>query len=168
MKAINDARERLYPDVEPKIADQPDDLTSNEVDQAIKDAFLLLDQNIIEGGAKAIEGDRFLNDAMAEIAPSYSGACALFALYDTDKKTLKVACTGDSRAVLGRRNASGEYEAISLSTDQTGYNEEEIARIHAEHPNEPDAVKDGRLLGLAVTRAFGDGIWKVLLHRNSM
>ena len=51
------------------------------VDQAIKDAFLSLDRDIIDGGAQAATGKRFLNDAMSELAPSYSGSCALLSLY---------------------------------------------------------------------------------------
>ena len=50
--------------------------------------------------------------------------------------------------------------AIPLSQDQTGYNDSEVARLQAEHPNEPNMIKKGRLLGLAVTRAFGDARWK--------
>ena len=82
-------------------------------------------------------------------------------LYEHKGSTLKVACTGDSRAILGRQNAAGIWEAMVLSVDQTGHNKDEVARLRSEHPNEPDMIKDGRLLGLAVTRAFGDGIWKV-------
>lgn len=112
-------------------------------------------------GANAAVGDRFLNDAMSELAPSYSGSCALVSLYEHKTKLLRVACTGDSRAILGRQNADGEWEAVILSVDQTGYNNVEVARLQSEHPDEPDMLKDGRLLGIAVTRAFGDGLWKV-------
>ena len=131
------------------------------VDQAIKDAFISLDRDIIIGGAKAALEDRFLNAAMSELCPSYSGSCALVGLYEHTSQLLRVACTGDSRAILGRRNTAGVWEPIILSVDQTGYNNEEVARLQSEHPNEPNMIKDGRLLGLAVTRAFGDGIWKV-------
>ena len=98
---------------------------------------------------------------MSELAPSYSGSCALVSLYEHKTKLLRVACTGDSRAILGRQNADGEWEAVILSVDQTGYNNVEVARLQSEHPDEPDMLKDGRLLGIAVTRAFGDGLWKV-------
>ena len=64
--------------------------------------------------------------------------------------------------MLGRRNEkSGQWEAVALSEDQTGYNESETRRLEREHPNEPDMITNGRLLGLAVTRAFGDGRWKM-------
>ena len=67
------------------------------------------------------------------------------------------------RAILGRQNLAGQWEPIILSVDQTGYNEDEVARLQSKHPDEPEMVKDGRLLGLAVTRAFGDGLWKVCI-----
>ena len=75
--------------------------------------------------------------------------------------TLRVACAGDSRAVLGRLadptaasgDASGgtksKWEAIPLSEDQSGSSASEIARLHKEHPDEPEVVKDGRVLGLS-------------------
>ncbi len=131
------------------------------IDQAIKTAFLHLDHDIIQTGADAALGPRFFADAFAQLSGGYAGSCALLSLYDRTSKLLRVACTGDSRAVLGRRNVvTGKWEAIPLSVDQTGYNETEAARIRAEHPDEPDPVQNGRVLGMAVTRAFGDGRWK--------
>ena len=43
---------------------------------------------------------------------------------------------------------------------QTGYNQAEVARLQGAHPDEPNMIKDGRILGMAVTRAFGDARWK--------
>lgn len=156
----------LYPNAAPESARKLENLQPHQIDMAIRTAFLSLDRDLIEGGADAVTGDRFLNDAMAGVAASYAGSCALFALYERKTKMLRVACTGDSRAVLGCRNADGEWEAKTLSVDQTGYNESEVARLHALHPGEPDIVKNGRVLGLAVSRAFGDGLWKVYLKGN--
>lgn len=119
-----------------------------------------LDREIIERGAQAALGPTFLTDALSELGPGYAGSCALISFYNSDTQVLKVACAGDSRAVLGRRNAAGKWEAKALSVDQTGFNKNEVARLSAEHPNEPGMIKDGRLLGRAVTRAFGDGRWK--------
>ena len=130
------------------------------IDQAIKDAFLRLDNEMMQTGAAAALGPRFLGQAFAELRPGFAGSCALLCIYDCASKLLRTACVGDSRAVLGRRNAAGAYVAIPLSVDQTGYNEAEAARIRAEHPNEPDLIQKGRVLGMAVTRAFGDGRWK--------
>lgn len=138
----------------------PSDATPQDIDQAIKKAFLKLDKEIMDQGAAAITGPSYLNEAMSRLGPAYSGSCALVSYYHSESQLLKVACTGDSRAVLGRRNAAGEWEAIALSNDQTDYNKDEIARLQKEHPDEPELVKGGRVLGLAVSRAFGDGRWK--------
>lgn len=81
-------------------------------------------------------------------------------MYDPTTSTLQVACTGDSRAVLGQEGPEGKWEAIPLSVDQTGNNPEEEARISKEHPGEEGIIKDGRVLGLVVSRAFGDCRWK--------
>ena len=130
------------------------------LDRAMKAAFIELDQDIMAEATAALTESRHLNDAIPALEAAYAGSCALVSYYNSDTKVLKVACTGDSRAVLGRRNAAGEWEAIPLSEDQTGCSETEKARLQREHPNEPEMIKQGRLLGLAVTRAFGDGRWK--------
>ena len=115
---------------------------------------------------------------MCRLAPAYSGSCALGSYYHSESQLLKVACTGNSGTVLGRYNAAGKREALALSSDQVGGlifdvenkhtdsgtqrgpNKDEVAKLHKEHPDEYELVKDARVLGLAVTRAFGDGRWK--------
>ena len=136
------------------------DIAPLDIDRAIKKAFVDLDQDIMSQAAKAASGPTFLNDAMSQLGPAYAGSCALVSFYHSESQQLKVACTGDSRAVLGRKSKSGKWESIDLSVDQTGKNGEEVARLQKEHPNEPEMIKDGRLLKLAVTRAFGDSRWK--------
>ena len=130
------------------------------LDEAIKTAFLELDRDIMAEATAALTEPRCLNDTIPALESAYAGSCALVSYYNSDTKLLKVACSGDSRAVLGRRNAAGEWEVIALSEDQTAYNEKEIKKLQKEHPNEPDMIQNGRLLGLAVTRAFGDCRWK--------
>ena len=74
---------------------------------------------------------------------------------------LYVAVTGDSRAVLGTRKASGQWDAKDLSVDQTLKNPQEFARLVDAHPeSERDTVAmRGRVLGgLMPTRAFGNCI----------
>jgi pyruvate dehydrogenase phosphatase len=94
---------------------------------------------------------------IAALKPARAGSCALLSIYDTARSTLRVACTGDSRAVLGRYDpAAGEYTANPMSKDQTGSNELERKRIYSEHPGEIDIIDGDRLLGLGMTRAFGD------------
>ena len=67
----------------------------------MKKAFLDLDQDIMDQAAKAASGPTLLNDAMSQLGPAYSGSCALMSFYHSESQKLKVACTGDSRAVLG-------------------------------------------------------------------
>ena len=136
------------------------DIAIQDVDKAMQKAFLSLDRDIIDLAAKAATGPTFLNDALSQLSPAYAGSCALVSFYHTDAQQIKTACVGDSRAVLGRRNTAGEWEAIPLSKDQTGWNKDEVARLQAEHPDEPNMIKDGRILGMAVSRAFGDVRWK--------
>ncbi|KAI9885405.1 MAG: hypothetical protein M1823_002789 [Watsoniomyces obsoletus] len=131
------------------------------IDAAIKKGFIRLDHEIIhESVEKVIKADS-KRVAAELLAPALSGSCALLSFYDSQSKTLRVACTGDSRAVLGRRNAHGKWTATPLSVDQTGGNEEEAARLRREHPGEPNVVRDGRILGqLEPSRAFGDSFYK--------
>jgi pyruvate dehydrogenase phosphatase len=131
------------------------------VDSAIKKAFLRLDDEIVHGSVdKATKvGTRV---AAAELlAPALSGSCALLSFYDSRSKLLRVACTGDSRAVLGRRGPSGKWTATPLSEDLTGGTPSEIERLRNEHPGEPMVTSAGRILGqLEPSRAFGDAIYK--------
>lgn len=95
------------------------------------------------------------------LAPALSGSCALVSFYDTNSGLLRVACTGDSRAVLGRRGESGKWVATPLSVDQTGGNPDEEARIRKLHPGEDGVIRNGRILGgLEPSRAFGDASYK--------
>ena len=148
-----------------------------DIDQAIKKAFLKLDGEITDQGDRAIVGATFLSEAMSRLFSTHSGSCALVSYYHSDSQLLRVACTGDLRAVFGRRNAAGKWEATFLSIDrissltfngrqeilnrqnQTGHNEDEVVRLHTDHPDEPKLVKDGSVLRLAVTLAFGDSRW---------
>ena len=126
------------------------------IDGAIELAFLQLDQDIMNSevitdpSSKNV-GQRqakFLNAAISLLAPGYAGSCALLSMYDSKTKLLRVACVGNSRAVLGRRSSKGTYSAIALSIDQTAWgNNQEIERVRAEHPGEPDVITGGRLLG---------------------
>ncbi|KAL8770614.1 MAG: hypothetical protein Q9209_003682 [Squamulea sp. 1 TL-2023] len=130
--------------------------TLHDIVQAIKDAFQRLDNDLLKKAGQAITGSKPLHASMRDIAPAESGSCALLATYDTVSRYLFVANVGNARAVLGQRNDQGTWEARSLSIEHTCHNEEEVVRLQAEHPNETEMIQDGRLLGSAVTRAFGD------------
>jgi pyruvate dehydrogenase phosphatase len=108
---------------------------------------------VLKAGSKLV--------AAETLAPALSGSCALLSFYDTNTNILRVACTGDSRAVLGRRGESGKWVATPLSVDQTGGNPDEEARMRKLHPGEEHVIHRGRVLGgLEPTRAFGDATYK--------
>ncbi|KAB8269545.1 phosphatase 2C-like domain-containing protein [Aspergillus minisclerotigenes] len=127
---------------------------------AIVKAFLDLDDSIVKTALQTARSSEPLQDKLKKLAPAYAGSCALLSMYDSVTGSLHVACTGDSRAVLGQQKPDGTWEAIPLSVDQTGSNEDEVARINQEHPGEENIAKDGRILGMMVSRAFGDSRWK--------
>ena len=65
--------------------------------------------------------------------------------------------------MLGRYDPTTKnYITTPLSIDQTGLNKLEVARIKDEHPDEKMIIneKNGRTLGMAPSRSFGDGVWK--------
>ncbi|KAF8957764.1 phosphatase 2C-like domain-containing protein [Flammula alnicola] len=181
-----------------------------EIVEAIKSAFLQLDDGIVHQTAQKILGlddasytairgppaqftvpldemkissESILATAVKLLRPAYSGSYALVGIYNTSDRSLRVALTGESRAVLGRRvpvsspstgekgkgkggnNTTGKeqaytYEAQQLTADQNAHNPEEAARLSALHPDEPDLLKNNRVPGWGCARAFGDGAMK--------
>jgi pyruvate dehydrogenase phosphatase len=135
--------------------------TPESIDSAIKQGFLKLDHEIIHASVDKVNQAKSKRVAAELLAPALSGSCALLSFYDSSSKLLRVACTGDSRAVLGRRSPNGKWTAQPLSIDQTGGNPDEEKRMRAEHPGEPHVIANGRVLGgLEPTRAFGDAFYK--------
>ena len=153
---------------------QADKTDPASIDKATKDGFVKLDDEIVKGalGSATSAGSRPRAEVIADIAPAISGSMAVLGIYDPASSTLRVASVGDSQAVLGVHKATGPdadpsqatWAAVPLSTPQTPDRPDELARIHEQHPGEPDSdlfTPDGkRLLGLPVTRAFGDHRWK--------
>lgn len=131
------------------------------IDSAIKTGFLRLDNEIVNESVERVLKSNSKRVAAELLGPALSGSCALLSFYDNSSKTLRVACTGDSRAVLGRRSDSGKWTATALSEDQTGNNPNEVARMRKAHPGEDRVIHNGRVLGgLEPTRAFGDASYK--------
>ncbi|KAL1923635.1 uncharacterized protein VTP21DRAFT_8615 [Calcarisporiella thermophila] len=137
----------------------------NRVDvitETIQQTFLKVDDEIVNKAAEHVLADKNMTpaDATATLLPALSGSCAIMAYLDSETDDLFVACTGDSRAVLGVKD--GKWKAVALSEDQTGRNESEKKRMQAEHPGEEKTViSRGRVLGfLEPTRAFGDATYK--------
>ncbi|KAG9228648.1 phosphatase 2C-like domain-containing protein [Amylocarpus encephaloides] len=141
----------------------PEDSTpSNDaVEAAIKTGFTRLDNEIVHESVEKVLKAKSKPVAAELLAPALSGSCALLSFYDSNTKLLRVACTGDSRAVLGRRGDSGKWAATPLSVDQTGGNPDEESRMRKLHPGEDHVIRNGRVLGgLEPTRAFGDATYK--------
>ena len=90
------------------------------IDRAIKAGFVRLDNEIVHESVKKVKKAQSKVAAAELLAPALSGSCALLSFYDSRSKLLRVACTGDSRAVLGRRGPNGKWTATPLSEDQTG------------------------------------------------
>ncbi|GAA5959133.1 hypothetical protein JCM3765_006352 [Sporobolomyces pararoseus] len=166
--------------------------------QAIKTAFEKLDQEIIQAPVRLLDKIQKegklpelknksqghfgieQSEALNKLLPALSGSCALLAFLDTGRNKLHVACTGDSRAVMGvwvpnnnnnnNNNAEeggsvggGKWKVCPLSEDQTGKNPKEVSRIQSEHPPDEQntVISRGRVLGgLEPTRAFGDARYK--------
>lgn len=134
---------------------------SATIDQAIKNGFLKLDHEVVNKNMERLLNDNNKAKAAELLMPALSGSCALLSFYDTNSKMLKVAVTGDSRALLGSFK-DNHWTVRQLSIDQTGSNPTEVARIISEHPDEPNVVRNGRVLGtLEPTRAFGDCRYKL-------
>ncbi|KAG2734164.1 hypothetical protein G9P44_002170 [Scheffersomyces stipitis] len=134
---------------------------SATIDQAIKNGFLKLDHELVNKNIEKLLNDNNKAKAAELLMPALSGSCALLSFYDTNSKTLKVAVTGDSRAILGSFK-DNQWTVRQLSIDQTGSNPTEVARIISEHPDESKVIRNGRVLGsLEPTRAFGDCRYKL-------
>ena len=135
--------------------------STDEIDLAIKTGFNRLDDEIVHKSVEKVLKSSSKTVAAELLQPALSGSCALLSFYDSKTQLLRVACTGDSRAVLGRRSGSGKWTATALSEDQTGGNPNEANRMRKEHPGEDNVIKNGRVLGgLEPTRAFGDAVYK--------
>ncbi|KAH3680487.1 hypothetical protein WICMUC_000274 [Wickerhamomyces mucosus] len=138
--------------------------TDEIIDDAIKRGFLKLDHEIVEKSLFNLVKNPNVKDNVINALPASSGSCGILTFYDSFNKNLKVAVTGDSRALLGSLNDSNEWTVKSLSIDQTGDNPDEIERILKEHPESESstAIRNGRVLGsLQPTRAFGDFRYKL-------
>jgi pyruvate dehydrogenase phosphatase len=141
------------------------------IHRAIKATFLAVDAQIVQ------QPTQYLLEQSSSASPptnlkavgarllqtARSGSCALVAFYEANIRHLHVTVVGDSRAILGRRRKVQDggplYEVHVLSADQTPRNPKELARTTAEHPGE-DLAQNGRFLGWAITRAFGNGTMK--------
>lgn len=137
-------------------AAEPQAQSDKVVEDIIVDTFVQLDDVVIKGYlATAQDKQMPLAVKIQRAQVALSGSCALVCIYNSRTRTLYTACVGDSRAVLGEQHADGKWHDVELSKDQTGENDEEVARVQGEHPGETVFDEKKRLLGLGVSRAFG-------------
>jgi len=142
------------------------------VHDAIQTAFVEFDDNLVSHAQSTMD-DKSLSrtEKLMRLITSANGSCALLSLYDPSSRKLHVACTGDSRAILGSYDSLLDtIDVMALSNDQTGLDPAEEARIQALHPGEDikRLIRNGRVLGLVQpSRAFGDGPhkWPVDVRR---
>lgn len=121
------------------------------VDQ-LKSAFLRLDEDI---SSEAMPVLGTCNEDMLSIA--MSGSCATVVhIKDLD---LHTASVGDCRAVIGRQEVDGSWNAVPLTVDHNAENTKESQRVKNSHPKSETSMlfKNSRLLSqLIPLRAFGD------------
>lgn len=132
---------------------------------ALKTAFRKLDDEITQAPIQELAkikkqpGKPVSEQSLQKLLPALSGSCALLSYIDTARNKIHVACTGDSRAVMGTWDEeAGKWKVDVLTEDQTGRNLKEVARMQAEHPADENdrVIMRGRVLGgLEPTRAFG-------------
>jgi len=118
------------------------------VEQAIKDSFVALDDVFMQQAQQTMDSDASFAEKVLRLTLGSNGSCALLALFDPSTRTLRVACTGDSRAVLGYQTADGKWEVVPLSVDQNVKNAAEMERVHREHPGEDKLIKDSYFAAL--------------------
>ncbi|PSK36677.1 hypothetical protein B9Z65_1860 [Elsinoe australis] len=124
-------------------------------------AFEDLDRKIVLDAAENVRG-RSKAAAVRDLGAAISGSCAILAFYDTTTNILRIANTGDSRAVLGKKEPDGRWTAHGLSIDHYYQNQREYRRVRADHPGEEKTVfAYRRLLGeWEALRSFGDASHK--------
>ncbi|KXN83413.1 hypothetical protein AN958_01462 [Leucoagaricus sp. SymC.cos] len=139
---------------------------AEEFDTALKQAFLNVDNEIVEEAAEhALEAAKRYHSkeppqenllsyqgAADLVSRAHSGSSAVVAVYESDTRQLRMANVGDSRAVLGRRavDEKGQevYEVHVLTSDMavpSGF--------------ETDPLRRPREITKPV-HSFGDGPWK--------
>lgn len=156
----------LIPYVASALASLPADSDSVTKETAIEQAFVRLDERILDTAEAALAAGYPAGAAELRTltGPAFGGSCALLLAYESNSSALRIALTGDSRAVRGQYSPGLDAHVVDVLTkDQNVNNEEEYARIAAEHPGEASDIMDtdrGDLLDIATTRAFGNHRWK--------
>jgi pyruvate dehydrogenase phosphatase len=77
------------------------------IDGAIRAAFNRLDDDITYKSVDKVLAANSKSLAAHLVSPAIAGSCALLSFYDSKTQLLRVACTGDSRAILESRMDCG-------------------------------------------------------------
>ncbi|KAI0013607.1 phosphatase 2C-like domain-containing protein [Xylariaceae sp. FL0662B] len=137
-----------------------EEVPEQAIHTAIQLAFVYLDKALVNSSIPTINNNLRYAEIARRLEAAYSGSCALLTLFDPSTRKLRVASTGDSRAVLGQSMGDGTWSFTDLSMDHTGANRREVARLQAQFPDEPNIIEEGRIFGMEPTRTFGDGMYK--------
>jgi pyruvate dehydrogenase phosphatase len=133
------------------------------IENSIKRAFQEVDAHICNDSVEAALSVDSKPISVAMLAPAYSGSYALMGFYDHEIRQFRIALTGDSRAVLGRRSkdASGRerFTVHVISSEQRGKSNAEEMGINAVSSGDM-IVENGRTLGREIFRTFGDAKFK--------
>ncbi|KAG6836134.1 hypothetical protein H0H93_011054 [Arthromyces matolae] len=116
-----------------------EDTFERVIHQELKERFIDVDQSIVQHPFEPNSLPKHL--AIAAVGPALTGSSALMAFYDHQPRKLRIANTGNVRAVLGRVAGSGNDGEKSYSV----------------HVLSEDHTSD---LGPGLSRAFGLGPYK--------
>ncbi|KAF8061813.1 phosphatase 2C-like domain-containing protein [Lyophyllum atratum] len=126
------------------------------INRKIKDIFVDVDDSIVHKPFNFTSGPPSKASITAALGVALSGSSAMLAFYDSEPRRLKIALTGNSRAVLGRRTPPKDgrtsYEVHVLTAEQACSNPTEAARLDCQHPDE-SSFPQTPVCGLS--RAFG-------------
>lgn len=163
IQAITGALGDMYAKVAPSDLSSPPTPSPEDIEKTFKDTFKRLDDDIVNVALEEAFKSPSRHKSLITLAAAHAGSCALVSFYDSHSRLLHVAITGDSRAILGRKTKDEDgkptYEVRLLSAEQDGKSKAEEARLNALHPGE-QVVKDGRVMGWGMARAFGDARMK--------
>ncbi|KAF9445769.1 protein serine/threonine phosphatase 2C [Macrolepiota fuliginosa MF-IS2] len=144
---------KMHPSAELK-----SDVPSEGYDNSIKKAFRDVDHGIVNQAQQMIFSSPLQALNTIQLSAAVQGTTAMLSFYDDESRILKIANTGDGRAVVGRpsRREDGTLyiEVHVLTTEHTSANPVEQARLLNSHPDTDIGILQ-KYIGRDITRAFG-------------
>nr|ACJ10038.1 PP2C [Hordeum vulgare subsp. vulgare] len=126
--------EHLFPNLQSEATSNWQGVT----DETIRKAFLDTDESYIAH----VEKQWSVKPQLAAV-----GSCCLVGI--VCQRTLFIANLGNSRAVLGKADLSGQISSVQLSTEHNASDESVRQELWAQHPDDPHIV------------VFKDNVWRV-------